>query len=637
MKSIKQQFLATAIAIAVFLVALGFFTQLSIRRTMQHNLLSGQLKELAFLEVALSKTERDFLLFESVNPDFFQTRSSDYITTFDSLISVNELLLKEIQNNRIIIKTDQDQSINQIIDHYEELAKHFSSLSNALYEYGYENYGLSGKMRRAIHQVEQTLAEENHHELTSMMLMLRRHEKDFMIRKDVKYVESFDNTIEEFVEKLQNPGLNPELTQMVRTYQRGFHELAGKEIEMGTASNQGILHQINNTYAQISPLIMQVQKNVNQHTQKQTKIYTLVLIIAFVMISLGIILVYSAMSGRIVSQLLSLKDYITRLGMGQLPEIIAIKKQDEIGQMIHSVNILTDNLRNTRSFALEVGKGNFNTEINVFNNKGDLGESLIKMKNQLQEVARQQEKHRDEEKQRTWIAEGTALFSQILREKNNDIDEMSFAVIKNLVNYLEIIQGGLFTVVQENSVQQFLLSGCYAYDRKKFTEKKLEWGEGLIGACALEKEPIYLTDLPTDYINITSGLGHANPDSLLIVPLVHDERVFGVIELAALGPIPRYKQEFVYKIAQSIAAHISLINNNKQTQYLLHKSEEMAENLRQQEEELKQNMEEMMATQEEAEKEIQRLKREIAHKNKQMIEMQLRREEVSLVSDKRTN
>jgi methyl-accepting chemotaxis protein len=99
-----------------------------------------------------------------------------------------------------------------------------------------------------------------------------------------------------------------------------------------------------------------------------------------------------------------------------------LKKQsdDEIGEMVESLNNLTDNLRNTREFAIEVGKGNFNTEINVFGNKGDMGGSLIQMKNQLEEVAHNQEFQKLEEKQRTWIAEGTALFARLLRTNNDE-------------------------------------------------------------------------------------------------------------------------------------------------------------------------------------------------------------------------
>lgn len=623
MKSIRQQFLATAVAIVIFLMALGFFTQLSFRRSMQNNQLSRQLDHLAFLEASLSKTERDFLLFESVNPQFFQTGQSRYVVVLDSLSQDMETTLNNIRDHRIIRKIAMQDHVDQIHQHYETLTVLFASLVDALHEYGYENHGLSGEMRRSIHQVEQTLSAENQHELTAMMLMLRRHEKDFMLRKDARYLDKFDQSMKKFLERMEQLDVNHNLSEKAKAYQSSFHALARKEKEIGTSANEGILFQINQEFANARPLIQQVQQKVDHQTESQTRLYIIVLVIAFVVISTAIVSVYSGLSRKIVHQILSLSEYINRLGKGQLPEAMSVKKQDEIGEMMHSVNTLTHNLRNTRDFALEVGKGNFTTEINVFENKGELGESLVKMKDQLEELANQQAKQREEEKQRTFMAEGTALFAQVLRENSDDLAAMAFMVIKNMVNYMEMTQGGLFTVEKDEGSQMFLLKGCYAYDRKKFFEKKIEWGEGLIGACALEKEPVYITDLPQDYIHITSGLGDVPPDCLLIVPLLHEDTVYGVMELAAFGEVPGFKQEFAFKIAESIASHIAMLNTNKQTEYLLQKSEEMAENLKQQEEELKQNMEEMKSTQEEADREIERLKREIAEKNKIWIENNL--------------
>ncbi len=284
------------------------------------------------------------------------------------------------------------------------------------------------------------------------------------------------------------------------------------------------------------------------------------------------------------------------------------KKDDEIGILYKSIEKLLGALHKITEFAHQIGEGNLDTDFTPLSEKDELGKSLLTMRDNLKKAKEEEDKRKEEDAQRNWIATGLANFSEILRQNNDNIEKLGDAIIRNLVHYVGANQGGLFLYDEER--QELNLLSAYAYNRKKFLQKTIKLGEGLVGTCAIEKEKIYLTDVPNNYLTITSGLGGANPRNILLVPLKLEENIFGVIELASFEVFEPYKIEFIEKVAENIASVINNVKINIKTRELLEQSKQQAEELATQEEEMRQNLEELQATQEEAarrEKEITKL------------------------------
>jgi len=255
------------------------------------------------------------------------------------------------------------------------------------------------------------------------------------------------------------------------------------------------------------------------------------------------------------------------------------------------------------NFIENLRQGNLESSSSIIDEKDQLSVSLVRLREYLTKNKREEEARRIEEEQRNWVTQGLAQFGEILRGNIDNLEALSYDIISYLVNYMKINQGGVFLV--NNTVEgdkYFDLTACVAFDRKKFTDKQILWGEGLIGRCALEKQTIFITDVPNDYIAITSGLGEANPRSILIVPLKVNNEIHGVIELASFQVFQSFEIEFVEKTAESIASTIATVKINIQTANLLRETQIQAEKMAQQEEELRQNLEEMQATQEESER-----------------------------------
>ena len=110
---------------------------------------------------------------------------------------------------------------------------------------------------------------------------------------------------------------------------------------------------------------------------------------------------------------------------------------------------------------------------------------------------------------------------------------------------------------------------CHAYDRKKYPDKRIAWGDGLIGAVAMEKKGYYTDKIPDGYLTITSGLGKANPNYLLIEPLIWNNQVFGIIEIASFKALEEYKIQFVERVAENIATTLNTMESNLRTEKLL--------------------------------------------------------------------
>ena len=171
-----------------------------------------------------------------------------------------------------------------------------------------------------------------------------------------------------------------------------------------------------------------------------------------------------------------------------------------------------------------------------------------------------------------------------------------------LIKYIDVIQGAFYIYNEEDKTLEN--TATYAYNRRKYIDAKFQIGEGLVGQCAYEMDVIYRREIPDEFVTITSGiLGDKKPNSLLLVPLITDEKLQGVLEFASLkDEISELKIIFLKEFSDIIARTIFNLKVNTRTEKLLKDAQEMTEELQENEEELRQNAEEMRATHEELEK-----------------------------------
>ncbi|MCU0428929.1 MAG: GAF domain-containing protein [Cytophagaceae bacterium] len=219
----------------------------------------------------------------------------------------------------------------------------------------------------------------------------------------------------------------------------------------------------------------------------------------------------------------------------------------------------------------------------------ELEKSREQMLLQMEEIKRSSEII-----QRTnWETNGISLISSITRQEYGD--HLYSVITQKLVQYVGAYQAALY--IRDGS--QLKLMGSYAYEYTVADNYSVDIEDsGLLGQCYRDRRHQFITNVPSTYIQINSGLGAKSPLSLMVMPLMNGEEVEGMMELAFFAQLKEYEVDFLLKVAEKIGITI-------QTYRLEFSNSELLNRTQSQEEELRQNLEEMTAINEEAKRKME--------------------------------
>ena len=225
---------------------------------------------------------------------------------------------------------------------------------------------------------------------------------------------------------------------------------------------------------------------------------------------------------------------------------------------------------------------------------------------------------KDQERDNDWMKSGVNDLNIIVRGEKA-LDEMTNEVIAFLATYLKVGVSALYLFDERDNVLKIIAN--YAFTRRKNLNEKISLGEGLAGEAARERKPICLSNIPPDYLAIGSALGEAVPHAVLALPLVHDNRLIGVIEFGSFKDFSELELEFLKQAGEVLAISISVNLTRQQVNRLLEESQAQAEELQSQQEELQ-------TANEELEEQTQRLMDSEEKLKAQQEELQVTNEEL---------
>ena len=240
------------------------------------------------------------------------------------------------------------------------------------------------------------------------------------------------------------------------------------------------------------------------------------------------------------------------------------------------------------------------------NEIGTLYQAMIEMVASLKKMMRQKD-------QQDWLKSGEAGLNRSM-QGGQDLVSLGQNVINYLGAYLDVPVGAFFAMDDEIL---HLVAG-YAFRAEESGQKKFALGEGLVGQAALEKKSIIFKKIPTDHLNlkISSGLGLSSPQEIMALPLVHENKVLGVLVFGCSSSFVEQEIALLEHIARSVAVAVNSANQRQQMQTLLLETQNQKEELQTREEELTANNEEL----EEANRELEKNSAELEEQGSQLEE-----------------
>jgi HAMP domain-containing protein/CheY-like chemotaxis protein/signal transduction histidine kinase len=255
-----------------------------------------------------------------------------------------------------------------------------------------------------------------------------------------------------------------------------------------------------------------------------------------------------------------------------------------------NVNLLADNLTNQvraiAEVATAVTKGDLTRSVQV-----EASGEVAELKDYINTMIDNLRLTTDRNKEQDWLKTNLARFTGMLQGQR-DLTTVGRMLLSELAPLVNAQQGVIYQMGTDESAEMMLLS-AYADDAPNGHARELRLGEGLVGQCAAEKRRMLITEVPPHAVSIRSGLFKAVPLNVIVLPVLFEDRVKAVIELASLSTFTASHLAFLEQLTASIGIVLNSIEATMQTEGLLKQSQQLATELQTQQKELQQTNEQL--------------------------------------------
>jgi len=275
-------------------------------------------------------------------------------------------------------------------------------------------------------------------------------------------------------------------------------------------------------------------------------------------------------------------------GQAQSEEVAGVWKDltDDVNQLAAN---LTNQVRAIAEVATAVTEGDLTRQVSV-----EASGEVAVLKDKLNEMIRNLRETMRQNTEQDWLKTNLERFTRMLQGQR-DLATVSSMILSDLTPLVSAQHGVFYALTDPDDDGEPVLKfqAGYGYKERKHVSNSFRLGEGLVGQCALEKERILLTNVPADYIQISSGLGESRPLNIIVLPILFEGSVRAVIELASFADFSPTHQSLLDQLTESIGLVLNTVAATSVTDKLLEQSLSQAQELQSRQEQLHQSNEEL--------------------------------------------
>ncbi|QCT04255.1 multi-sensor hybrid histidine kinase [Paenibacillus algicola] len=283
-----------------------------------------------------------------------------------------------------------------------------------------------------------------------------------------------------------------------------------------------------------------------------------------------------------------------------------------LGVMLWAVPSITRGINTVSLMLKSFGDGKLHEirsiEVTTKDEIGDVAQVFKEMAEDIEEKQKLEQTYQQAQNDQSWINSNMARITELL-EGVHSLSEVGQRFVSEFTPVLGAHYGALYVRQVDTSPNLLELKGSYAMDAEGNPEVDFKVGEGLVGQAALDKKPITLNVLPDNYLSVKSGWGSSQPASMLVYPVMFENEVLGVVEIASFDSFTPLQKQLLQQLTQSLGIILNNITGRLRVEELLRESQAMTEELQSQSEELQTQQEELRRSNENLEEQTKALKR----------------------------